>query len=79
MQDRRSADVRTFLDEHRFSGFQGVGELSRRRFTFTEIFSVVAVPGQAAAAARVVMPWADPQPGRHAAANDGAPPPRIQR
>jgi AAHS family 4-hydroxybenzoate transporter-like MFS transporter len=49
----------------RFGGIAGsflVGELTRRQFTFAEIFSVVAVPGLIAAAALLVKQWRHPEP-----------------
>ena len=49
----------------RFGGIAGsflVAELSRRQFTFSEIFSVVALPGIVAALALLVKQWRHPEP-----------------
>jgi MFS transporter, AAHS family, 4-hydroxybenzoate transporter len=61
----RATGVSWMLGFGRFGGIAGsflVAELSRRQFTFTEIFSVVAVPGLIAAAALVVKQWVHPEP-----------------
>jgi AAHS family 4-hydroxybenzoate transporter-like MFS transporter len=62
----RATGVSWMLGFGRFGGIAGsflVGELSRRQFTFTEIFSVVAVPGLIAALALLVKQWRHPEPG----------------
>jgi len=61
----RATGVSWMLGFGRFGGIAGsflVAELSRRQFTFTEIFTVVAVPGVIAALALVVKQWAHPEP-----------------
>jgi AAHS family 4-hydroxybenzoate transporter-like MFS transporter len=61
----RATGVSWMLGFGRFGGIAGsllVAELSRRQFTFTEIFSVVAVPGIVAAVALLVKQWAHPEP-----------------
>jgi AAHS family 4-hydroxybenzoate transporter-like MFS transporter len=61
----RATGVSWMLGFGRFGGIAGsflVAELSRRHFTFTEIFSVVAVPGVVAALALLVKQWAHPEP-----------------
>jgi len=63
----RATGVSWMLGFGRFGGIAGsflVAELSRRQFTFTEIFTVVAVPGLIAALALVVKQWAHPEPAR---------------
>ena len=63
----RATGVSWMLGFGRFGGIAGsflVAELSRRQFTFTEIFTVVAVPGVIAALALVVKRWAHPEPAR---------------
>jgi AAHS family 4-hydroxybenzoate transporter-like MFS transporter len=59
----RATGVSWMLGFGRFGGIAGsflVAELSRRQFTFTEIFTVVAVPGLVAMAALLVKRWANP-------------------
>ena len=66
----RATGVSWMLGFGRFGGIAGsflVGELSRRQFTFTEIFSVVAVPGLIAALALLVKQWKHPEPAGSAA------------
>jgi len=61
----RATGVSWMLGFGRFGGIAGsflVAELSRRQFTFTEIFTVVTVPGVIAALALVVKQWAHPEP-----------------
>jgi MFS transporter, AAHS family, 4-hydroxybenzoate transporter len=61
----RATGVAWMLGFGRFGGIAGsflVGELTRRQFTFAEIFSVVAVPGVIAAAALLVKQWRHPEP-----------------
>ena len=61
----RATGVSWMMGFGRFGGIAGsflVAELSRRQFTFTEIFSVVAVPGLLAALALLVKQWANPEP-----------------
>ena len=61
----RATGVSWMLGFGRFGGIAGsflVAELSRRQFTFAEIFTVVAVPGVIAALALVVKQWAHPEP-----------------
>ncbi|MEP6505382.1 MAG: MFS transporter [Betaproteobacteria bacterium] len=61
----RATGVSWMLGFGRFGGIAGsflVAELSRRQFTFTEIFTVVAVPGLVAALALLVKQWANPEP-----------------
>jgi len=61
----RATGVSWMLGFGRFGGIAGsflVAELSRRQFTFTEIFSVVAVPGLVAAVALLVKQWVHPEP-----------------
>jgi len=61
----RATGVSWMLGFGRFGGIAGsflVAELSRRQFTFTEVFSVVAVPGLIAAAALAVKQRAHPEP-----------------
>ena len=61
----RATGVSWMLGFGRFGGIAGsflVGELTRRQFTFTEIFSVVAVPGLVAALALLVKQWRHPEP-----------------
>jgi AAHS family 4-hydroxybenzoate transporter-like MFS transporter len=70
----RATGVSWMLGFGRFGGIAGtflVAELSRRQFTFTDIFSVVAVPGLVAAAALLVKQWANPEPVGAAAARAG--------
>jgi AAHS family 4-hydroxybenzoate transporter-like MFS transporter len=58
----RATGVSWMLGFGRFSGIAGsflVAELSRRQFTFTEIFTAVAVPGLVAAVALLVKQWAN--------------------
>jgi AAHS family 4-hydroxybenzoate transporter-like MFS transporter len=72
----RATGVSWMLGFGRFGGIAGsflVGELSRRQFTFTEIFSVVAIPGLIAALALLVKQWRHPEPLVGAA----APPVRV--
>jgi AAHS family 4-hydroxybenzoate transporter-like MFS transporter len=72
----RATGVSWMLGFGRFGGIAGsflVGELSRRQFTFTEIFSVVAIPGLIAALALLVKQWRHPEPPVGAA----APPARV--
>ena len=60
----RATGVSWMMGFGRFGGIAGsflVAELSRRQFTFTEIFTVVAVPGLLAAAALLVKQWANPE------------------
>ena len=61
----RATGVSWMLGFGRFGGIAGsflVAELSRRQFTFTEIFTVVAVPGVVAAVALLVKQWVAPEP-----------------
>ena len=67
----RATGVSWMLGFGRFGGIAGsflVGELTRRQFTFTEIFSVVAVPGLIAALALLVKQWRHPEPAVGSAA-----------
>ena len=67
----RATGVSWMLGFGRFGGIAGsflVAELSRRHFTFTEIFTVVAVPGVVAALALLVKQWAHPEPAPRARA-----------
>jgi AAHS family 4-hydroxybenzoate transporter-like MFS transporter len=66
----RATGVSWMLGFGRFGGIAGsflVAELSRRQFTFAEIFSVVAVPGIVAALALLAKQWAHPEPAASAA------------
>jgi AAHS family 4-hydroxybenzoate transporter-like MFS transporter len=59
----RATGVSWMLGFGRFGGIAGsflVAELSRRQFTFAQIFTVVAVPGVIAALALLVKQWAHP-------------------
>jgi AAHS family 4-hydroxybenzoate transporter-like MFS transporter len=59
----RATGVSWMLGFGRFGGIAGsllVAELSRRHFSFAEIFTVVAVPGLVAALALLVKRWAHP-------------------
>jgi MFS transporter, AAHS family, 4-hydroxybenzoate transporter len=70
----RATGVSWMLGFGRFGGIAGsllVAELTRRHFSFDEIFMVVAVPGLVAAAALLVKRWAQP------ARADDAPTPRA--
>jgi AAHS family 4-hydroxybenzoate transporter-like MFS transporter len=61
----RATGVSWMLGFGRFGGIAGsflVAELSRRQFTFSEIFSVVALPGIVAALALLVKQWRHPEP-----------------
>jgi AAHS family 4-hydroxybenzoate transporter-like MFS transporter len=61
----RATGMSWMLGFGRFGGIAGsllVAELSRRQFTFTQIFTVVAVPGLVAALALIVKQWAHPEP-----------------
>ena len=67
----RATGVSWMLGFGRFGGIAGsflVAELSRRQFTFAEIFSVVAVPGIVAALALLVKQWRHPEPPAGSAA-----------
>ena len=67
----RATGVSWMLGFGRFGGIAGsflVAELSRRQFTFAEIFSVVAVPGIVAALALLVKQWRHPEPAAGSAA-----------
>ena len=67
----RATGVSWMLGFGRFGGIAGsflVAELSRRQFTFAEIFSVVAVPGIVAALALLVKQWRHPEPSAGSAA-----------
>lgn len=61
----RATGVSWMLGFGRFGGIAGtfvVGELTRRQFSFAQIFAVVAVPGLVAAAALLVKQMAHPEP-----------------
>ena len=66
----RATGVSWMLGFGRFGGIAGsalVGELTRRQFTFAEIFTVVAVPGLVAALALLLKQRVHPEPARGAA------------
>ena len=70
----RATGVSWMLGFGRFGGIAGsflVAELSRRQFTFTQIFTVVAVPGLVAALALFVKQRANPEPDAAAASSSG--------
>ena len=61
----RATGVSWMLGFGRFGGIAGsflVGELTRRQFSFAEIFAIVALPGLVAAAALLVKQMAHPEP-----------------
>jgi AAHS family 4-hydroxybenzoate transporter-like MFS transporter len=65
----RATGVSWMLGFGRFGGIAGsflVAELSRRQFTFAEIFTIVAVPGVIAALALLVKQWTHPEDARGA-------------
>jgi AAHS family 4-hydroxybenzoate transporter-like MFS transporter len=67
----RATGVSWMLGFGRFGGIAGsllVAELTRRQFSFSGIFAVVALPGLVAALALLVKRWARPAPSGDAAA-----------
>ena len=60
----RATGVAWMLGLGRFGGIAGsflVAELSRRQLTFSEIFTIVAIPGLIAAAALMIKQFAHPE------------------
>ena len=60
----RATGVAWMLGLGRFGGIAGsflVAELSRRQLTFSEIFTILAIPGLIAAAALMIKQFAHPE------------------